>query len=142
MLIKYRLIDFFRQENKTRVNLKDGALTIEEGRMALEKYSEEIAIRECREEIKQYEALLDKYNLSLMELAGATPKHKSVRRYLVKVANLLANEPSLSKYFTETKRLPLKELEQISGVSRKRLEKHRKYIVDCTETTIKYKNVN
>ena len=131
LLIKYRLIDFFRQENKTRVNLnlKDGSLSIEESRMALEKYSEEMAIRECREEIKQYEALLDKYNLSLMELAGATPKHKSVRRYLIKVANLLANEHNLSKYFIETKRLPLKDLEQISGVSRKKLEKHRKYIV-------------
>lgn len=132
LLIKYRLIDFFRQENKTNktnLNLKDVALSIEESRMALEKYSEEMAIQECQEEIKQYETLLDKYNLSLMELAGATPKHKSVRRYLVKVANLIANEPGLSKYFTETKRLPLKELEQISGVSRKRLEKHRKYIV-------------
>jgi len=41
----------------------------------------------------------------------------------------LAGEPMLCKSFIETKRLPLKELEQISGVPRKNLEKHRKYMV-------------
>ena len=129
LVIRNRLIDFLRQENKqSRASLDKENQTIEENRLALEKYDEEMALRECREEVEQYEVLLTRYNLSLKELTLSTPKHKPVRRYLIKVACLLAGEPKLFSSFIETKRLPLKELGQVSGVPRKTLEKHRKYL--------------
>jgi RNA polymerase sigma factor len=129
-LIKYRLIDFFRYESRiNKAGIKDGIQSIEEDRLAIEKHREEMAVRECQEEIAQYETLLAGYGLNLMELARVTPKRKSVRRNFIQVASLLAGEPMLCKSFIETKRLPLKELEQISGVPRKNLEKHRKYMV-------------
>lgn len=97
-LIKYRLIDFFRHESRlNKIGLKDEVQSIEEDRMAMEKYSEEVAVSNCQEEIAQYETLLAGYGLNLMELARATPKRKQVRRNFIQVASLLASV-SLSRF--------------------------------------------
>lgn len=129
LIIKHRLVDFFRQVNRfNAISLEEEAWTVVEDRLAREKFNEEIITRERREEIKQYETLLTRYNLDLRELANVTPKHKPVRRQFIKVARLFAGEKSLFESFTQTKKLPLKELEQFSGIPRKTLERHRKYI--------------
>ena len=50
----------------------------------------------------------------------------------MEVARILANDPELLKYLTHRKALPLKELEKVVKVSRKTLERQRKYIITLT----------
>lgn len=129
LLIKHRLVDFFRREKKLSViSLGEEAWSAKESSLAWEKYSEEIIIRERQEEIKAYEKLLARYNLNLTELVVVTPKHKSARQQFIWVASLLAKKTNLFEHFTKTKKLPLKELEQVCRIKRKTLERHRKYI--------------
>ncbi|MFA5384946.1 MAG: RNA polymerase sigma factor SigI [Eubacteriales bacterium] len=129
MVIKHRLIDYFRKENKlTAVSFNEDSWLIEEKRLAQDTLDEETITRERREEIKDYEALLKKYGLDLKELARSTPKHKQTCRQFIGVASRLAENEKMFAYFVETSKLPLKELELACGIPRKTLERHRKYI--------------
>ncbi|HAG11606.1 MAG TPA: hypothetical protein DCK76_09555 [Desulfotomaculum sp.] len=129
MVIKHRLIDYFRKEKKlTEVSFEDDSWLIEEKRLAQETLDEETIIRERRDEIKDYETLLKKHGLNLKELARSTPKHKPTCRQFIGVAARLAEDKKMFAYFVETSKLPLKELELACGIPRKTLERHRKYI--------------
>ncbi len=129
MVIKHRLIDYFRKEKKsTEVSFEDDTWLIEEKRLAQESLAEETIILERRDEIKDYEALLKKHGLDLKELARSTPKHKPTCRQFIGVASRLAEDAKMFAYFIETSKLPLKELELASGIPRKTLERHRRYI--------------
>ena len=54
-------------------------------------------------------------------------KHKDARARALEVAKTLASSPELMAFLTKRKALPLKELEKVVGVSRKTLERQRKY---------------
>ena len=129
MVIKHRLIDYFRKGKKTtEISFEDDSWPIEEKRLAQETLTEETIVRERSDEIKDYEELLKKYGLDLKELARSTPKHKPTCRQFIGVASRLAEDAKMFSYFVETSKLPLKELELASGIPRKTLERHRKYI--------------
>ena len=129
MVIKHRLIDFFRKEKKIiEISFGDDSWPTEEKRLAQETQYEETIIQERRDEIKEYEALLKKYGLNLKELARSTPKHKPTCRQFVGVASRLAEDEKMFAYFVETAKLPLKELSLACGIPRKTMERHRKYI--------------
>jgi len=129
VVIKHRLIDYFRKEKKLiEISFDDNSWPTEEKRLAQETQREETIIRERRDEIKDYETLLKKYGLDLKELARSTPKHKPTCRQFIEVASRLAEDAKMFAYFVETAKLPLKELELACGIPRKTLERHRKYI--------------
>lgn len=136
-VIGSRLIDHYRRENKdvmSKVHLsfhEQGIESIEYVK-SWDIYWEEEAAREREEEIKEYEELLNKYGLSFEELVSCSPRHRDTRRSLMLAAWKLAEESSLYKKFSSNKKLPLRELEKETGVTRKTLERGRKYIIAMT----------
>jgi len=96
---------------------------------AWEVYLLEAAARERAEEIKEYEELLRAYGVSFEELVKCSPRHRDTRRSLMLAAEELTKRENLLKEFIVKKKLPLSELENCTGISRKTLERGRKYII-------------
>lgn len=84
---------------------------------------------ERREEVLRYRELLATYGISLGELVRVSPRHEDARRRAVEAARVLAARPELIAKLRRRGELPLKELGGLAGVSRKTLERQRKYII-------------
>ena len=73
--------------------------------------------------------LLNHYGITFSDLVQASPKHQDARERALEVARILISDPALLQYLTSRKSLPLKELQKRVKVSRKTLERQRKYII-------------
>src|SRR5699024_4535812 len=82
-----------------------------------------------REEIKEYNLELKTYKLSLLELTEIAPKHADARESAIRVAKKIYENETLKNYVLSKKKLPLKQLLNIVTVSKKTLERNRKYIL-------------
>lgn len=88
-----------------------------------------MAAREREEEIQEFEKLINQYNVSFMDLARCSPRHRDTRQSLMKAAVVLTKNERLFKELLDNKKLPLADLEKAAGVSRKTMERGRKYII-------------
>lgn len=84
---------------------------------------------ERREEVLRYRELLAAYGISLEELVRLSPRHEDARRRAIEAARALAARPELVESLRRRGELPLKELVGLAGLSRKTLERQRKYII-------------
>jgi RNA polymerase sigma factor len=135
MVIKNRLIDYFRKEARHRhLPLEGPSQDSEEvpqweAKMAWEQYREDQLAQERAEEMACFEQVLQFFGFSLGELERSCPKHRDTRDTLVRVARFLASREDLATYVNRYKQLPLKELSRATGVSRKVLKHGRQYIL-------------
>ncbi|AIS51324.1 RNA polymerase sigma factor SigI [Thermoanaerobacter kivui] len=118
MLIKRRLIDFFRKNHTETIPLE---LYIESG----EDYESE----NRKLEMFSFVSLLSLYNITLDDLVKQSPKHSDTRKTAVKIAYTICENSELLAFLKTKKTLPVKELVHILNISRKTIEKHRKYII-------------
>lgn len=133
-VIKSRLIDHYRREKRkadtnVQLPLSEDGLNNAEIAVAWDNYREDVIARERAEEIKEYEELLQEYGVSFTDLVSCSPRHRKTRRSLIHAAWELAEAGSLFEKFSANKKLPLLELEKQTGLSRKTLERGRKYII-------------
>lgn len=134
LVISSRLADYRRRENRSAaVNVPlppDGeGLSGAEFAKAWEIYWEQTAARERADEIREFEKLLDNYGISFDELVRCSPRHRDTRRSLTLAARVLAEMDELMEELRNKKKLPLLDLERKTGISRKTLERGRKYII-------------
>lgn len=138
LIIKRRIIDYIRKESarKEKVllihTLKEDASTEHQqlfDEQAIHTYTIEQQAEARREEIIRYTHLMGKFGLSFKELTQAAPKHADARRTAFQTAQIIAETEEFYDYLINNKRLPLKEIEEIVEVSRKTLERQRKYII-------------
>ncbi|MDN4608527.1 RNA polymerase sigma-I factor [Sporosarcina highlanderae] len=140
LIMKRRLIDHIRKEAVRNANVllsidNDGDSNTSEyifDETSIFSYSEERQAAERREEMTEYGRLLREYGLSFRELATVSPKHADSRKTAFQIAQIIAETPEFYKHLLENKRLPMKQLEDIVEVSRKTIERHRKYIIAVT----------
>lgn len=142
LIIKRRLIDYFRKEESSNgpiqlLKEKDDSTGPEVRHYELDQssiqfYSREQQAIERREEIIEYSKVLKDYGLSFDELTKASPKHKDSRKTAIQIAQIIAETPEFFTYLTQNKKLPMKELVSTVEVSRKTIERHRKYIIAVT----------
>lgn len=97
--------------------------------LAERAYREQEEAQARREEVRRYRELLAAYGISLAELVRVSPRHADARRRAVAAARLLARQPELSAHLRAKGELPLRSLERVTGLSRKTLERQRKYII-------------
>ena len=69
------------------------------------------------------------YGLSLADVSQNSPKQERTFTACKSVVEVAAGRPEMMEKLTETKKLPVAELTKLSGVERKTIERHRKYIV-------------
>ncbi|MGX6442168.1 RNA polymerase sigma factor SigI [Neobacillus sp. K501] len=138
VLIKRRVIDYIRKQSKNQhVSLDLTYSSLEEespgtiivNELSLEDYKKNSDADLRKEEIVQFQTLLASFELSFHDLVENSPKHSDARTNAIMVAKVLVENSELKNFLLEKKRLPIKDLEKMVDVSRKTIERNRKYII-------------
>lgn len=138
VMIKRRVIDYIRKHSKNQnISMDFGmqnqdedspSLTIE-NEISVEEYQKKTEAELRRQEIIQFQQVLRDFDLSFQDLVEQSPKHADARKNAMIIANILVEDQELQAYLIEKKRLPIKQLEGLVEVSRKTIERNRKYIM-------------
>ncbi len=134
-VINRRLIDYYRKEKKHEnvVPLIDDADDDSEAdlsiQQSLDDYSQTQISELRRLEIEEIKKELAEWDISFYDLTAASPKHKSTRKQYKEIVKYIKSQPLLMEILKTRKQLPVKEIEQNLKVSRKKIERGRKYII-------------
>ena len=138
VLIKRRVIDYIRKQIKYQhISLdlssapydEESAGTIIENELSIEEYQKKADEQLRKDEIVHFQNLLSTFDLSFSDLVANSPKHADARKSAILTAKMLVEDQDLKNLLFEKKRLPIKQLEQMVNVSRKTIERNRKYII-------------
>jgi RNA polymerase sigma factor len=131
LVISMRLIDYYRKKGKEKaLSLDDDdAISglIDESSMEQYRIDDENEARIL--EIIEYRTELEKWGISLEQLAEVSPRNGNLREQYKDVAKVIAGNSSILNTLMETKRLPIKEIEETTRLHRKKLERGRIYII-------------
>lgn len=136
LIIHNRLIDEFRKNSslyQSESLYYDSTDEMEasyyEVASSLMVYNQEQSKNDLASEMIKYDQTLQGYGIQMEELEQNSPQHKDTRMALIRIAKLFSNQPLMVTHLRKTKQLPLKEMVNYFGVSRKRLERNRKYLI-------------
>lgn len=88
---------------------------------------------ELRLEIEALSGLLSVYGIRFAELVKGSPKAGKTRAACANAVRFLLGAPEKTAFMRRTRSLPLAEISKQTGVPRKILERHRKYIIAVVE---------
>jgi RNA polymerase sigma factor len=138
VIIKRKVIDYIRKNGKYQDISMDRSLieddedssnlTVEQ-MVSIDEFEKQKEIDKRREEIIDFKHHLSEYNLSFNDLVEQSPKHEDARINAIEIAETVVTSIDLLSYLKEKKRLPIKKLENQVNVSRKTIERNRKYII-------------
>jgi RNA polymerase sigma factor len=133
IVIRRRLMDHVSRQNKNTLEVSIQTLEeqnpyIEYG-ISIDRYKQTYEQENRRLEIEDYSRALQEFDISFDSLVDAAPKKKDARSRAVEAARIVAESPQLLEYLTKHRQLPLAEILCKASVSRKTLERHRKYII-------------
>lgn len=140
MLIRRELVDAFRSDARRASELSvaphvlDGSAEPEEDTesvyLAVVRDSVEAADRSLHDEIVAANAMLSEYGFRFFDLTECSPQQEKTRRECAAaIRALLRDPPLLVELLRQNHKLPMAELQRLSGVSRKTLDRYRKYII-------------
>ncbi|MGE5598688.1 MAG: RNA polymerase sigma-I factor [Bacteroidota bacterium] len=141
IVIRRRLVDYFREQAAHSRELpmtcfeSEGEEEHEEPRLPfLAREAEAAYIKaeesiERREEILRFGRILKDFGLNYAMLAAAMPKHNDTRLRLIDISRAVAANDRLMSQIRKRKALPILEVAELSGLSRKTIERHRKYLI-------------
>jgi RNA polymerase sigma factor len=138
-VIRRRLIDYIRKEQRYAGHIPFSAFEMEDEEenvvnpveilQANDAYNAQRSAEERRGEIFDLTHCLQEFQIGFDDLVKASPKHTDSRKMLMNVGGMLAKEPQLMRILLTKKLLPVKELTEYSNLSRKTIERNRKYII-------------
>lgn len=133
-VIYSRLIDFTRREKRySDRRILDGHEDEQSLFETLESTTgvveEEVKKNSAKEEMQLFIKDLKSYGLSLTEVAENNPKQDRTRGLCQEALAFVKTREDLLQRMVETKKLPLTEIVKETGLSRKTLERHRKYLI-------------
>ena len=136
MLIRSRLVDYSRREQRHSCVISLDAPIGEEDTTLGETLAddrdphEETASRDAtRAEIEELTRQMQEFGVSLSDVADNCPKQQRTLDACRRALEYAKGNPELLEDLLKTKRLPIGQLTAGSGVERKTLERHRKYMV-------------
>ncbi|MGG5253178.1 RNA polymerase sigma factor SigI [Neobacillus sp. SM06] len=138
VLIKRRVIDYIRKQTRnqhlsmdlTIANHEDDSPgTVIMNELSLESFQKKTEEERRKEEIFHFQKQLQQFELSFSDLLENSPKHADARKNAIQIAKVLVENKELLQLLLEKRRLPIKQLEQMVKVSRKTIERNRKYII-------------
>ncbi|WP_066066035.1 RNA polymerase sigma factor SigI [Neobacillus soli] len=138
VIIKRRIIDYIRKQTKHQhisIDLSNtsheeetaGSVIVNE--LSLDDYNKRNDEQLRKDEIIQFQSLLTTFGLSFSDLVENSPKHSDARKNAMIAAKILIEDHELKELLFSNKRLPIKQLEKRVDVSRKTIERNRKYII-------------
>lgn len=138
-VIKRRLIDYFRSKQANNRDLpfsdfeiedeEDNIINYVEVQQSIAEHKKQLETDARREEILRFSTMLMEFEISMDELVDISPKHQDARENAIEVAKVLTGRPELRDYLLAKKSLPLKALMNHVALSRKTIERQRKYII-------------
>lgn len=140
MVVRRRLIDHFRREGQRReIPFSEFDVSDDEGDVwnplesarAVDVERQRRESEDRRAEIERFHGLLRQYGISLNDLVRGSPRHGDARARAMSVARAIAARPEWVAYLRRYRSLPLREMEACTelGVSRKTMERQRKFII-------------
>jgi RNA polymerase sigma factor len=138
-VMRRRLIDFVRKEQRFRGQIPYSSFEVEDDEdnvvnpveihQAIEQYEKQKGLEERQSEIADFSRVLSDFGISFVELAEISPKHEDSRRMLVGIGHKLAGDAGMMRILIVKRMLPIKELLEHVDVSRKTLERNRKFLI-------------
>jgi len=138
-VIRRRLIDYVRKEQRFSGQVPYSSFDVEDDEEnvmnpveiheAIRQYEQQKGMEERRSEIIELNGVLGEFDISFSELVDASPKHSDSRESLIAIGKLLGEDSQLMRILLGKRMLPIKELLEQVDVSRKTLERNRKYII-------------
>jgi RNA polymerase sigma factor len=138
-VMRRRLIDYVRKEQRFSQQIPYSSFEVEdeeestvnpvEIHQAIEQYEKNKTGEERRSEIIDFSRCLQEFGITFSELVDSSPKHSDSREVLFTIAALLATDNRLMQIVLSKKVLPIKELLDQVQVSRKTLERNRKFLI-------------
>lgn len=135
MLIRSRLIDYSRREQRHSRVISLDAPTGENDTTLTETLADERAPYDetardaTRWEIEELTRQMKEFGVNLRDVADNCPKQQRTLDACRKALQYARENPALLDDLLKTKKLPIGQLTAGSGVERKTLERHRKYMV-------------
>lgn len=140
LIMRNRLIDNARHASRqvdtvslqapVRSELSDETTTIEDHVASPDDHAGEYETREAtRQEIEELQRQLAEFEVSFADVADNSPSQARTLGACKEVLEYALSQPELLEEFHRTKKLPIGRLASGSGVSRKTMERHRKYLV-------------
>ena len=124
LMIHRRLIDYFRAQRKFAAEdqvdwIEDNAIIENDDNLKLE--------------IEAISQVLESYGFSFMDLAECSPKARKTKAACARAVVYLLDKVVLVAEMRNSKQLPVKIVEKNTGIPRKVIERHRKYIITAIE---------
>ncbi len=137
LCIRSRILDFLRKEERHRGHLSlDAPDGSEDDRTLLDKlpddrdHYEASANREAtRQEIEELAAVMHSFGISFSDVAADCPRQQRTLDACATAIRCAGQNRELLHELLRTRKLPLTQLTALSGVERKTLERHRKYVL-------------
>lgn len=139
MLIKRDLIDYYRSQKNTLREVTVAPHVLEGGGepeedpsgayLAVVKNSREASDHSLRDEIMAANEMLQDYGFRFFDLTECSPRQDKTRRECARAIRFMLTDSALLSSLEKSRKLPVKALAAASGVSRKTLDRYRKYII-------------
>ncbi len=136
VLIRNRIIDYQRKESRHRKNMSiyeesgvDDKSILDELADERNHFDEIVNLDATKQEIEELSKVMKNFDVSFSDVADNSPKQKRTLEACAKAVRYAAQNRQLLDELLRTGKLPLTQLVAGSGVERKTLERHRKYIL-------------
>ncbi|MDP4179550.1 MAG: hypothetical protein Q8942_00470 [Bacillota bacterium] len=94
--------------------------------------NEKIEEPDFKEDIEYFAHELKKFGIYIDDLVEATPKHEVERQSYIRIAKLLSENDDLYEKLNKNLSLPYKDIDELTGVSKRNLKKNQKFIIEVT----------
>lgn len=135
MVVKARLIDYYRKESKHKNMIYINKISEEEEeidlseKQAIDEYHKENSNEYRKIEIQQLTEELKKWDITFKDLVKASPKRTATRKIYNTIIDFILNDEKALNYVLNKKTIPIAEIEKNTLVPRKKIERSRKYII-------------
>lgn len=132
MIIKNRLTDYLRKEYRVNKTVPFSALQSEDKDGNRAEFDVEYVPNrdnDTRYEIEELSYELREFGISFFDVAKNAPKTRKTEKSCMEVIKYIAETDGLAAFLKEKKYIPVKQIEDALGASRKIMERHRSYII-------------
>ena len=129
LVITSRIKNYLQQENKLSQNisldkLKEDGIFIDN---ITENPIENINL--LQDEIIKLKEILIEFGFDFEDLIDECPKHKKTREVAIDISEKVSNDPPLTSFMYEKKRLPIKQISLKYMITEKVLKRSKKFII-------------
>ncbi len=137
LIIKRRVIDYIRKEARMQTlhlhacdeENEDFSQTKLEANLSLDEYVRQMEQELRKDEIVHFHQVLQQFDMTLSEIVEQSPKHADARVNAIEVAQFIVHHEELREKLFKKKQIPIRLVEKHVTVSRKTIERNRKYII-------------